>query len=282
MRFTKMHGCGNDYIVIGGFEQQGPAEPGRFARRACDRHRGIGADGLILLDPRDPATAAVARMRIFNPDGTEAEMCGNGIRCAAKWLRDHGAVDSDAFGVQTACGVVSVHVSREQAGETQVCVDMEAPVFDAKSIPTTLQGTPPVDVAVDVEGQSVRVTCLSTGNPHCVVFVDSLDDQRVRRLGPALERHEAFPNRTNVEFVQALSRSELAVRVWERGVGETLACGTGACAAAVASVLTHRAGERVRIRMRGGTLHVDWSDRRAVFLTGPAVEVFEGIWLGSM
>ena len=279
MRFHKMHGCGNDYVVIATFDQSVPCEPDRLARQICDRHRGVGADGVILLGSAED-TSAVARVRVFNPDGSEAEMCGNGIRCAAKWLRDHGQIDSDQFVIQTARGAVPVRVSREPGEETQVCVDMGSPVFEPERIPTQLTGTPPTNVTVSVAGTGIGVTCLSMGNPHCVVFVDSLDDERVRKLGPALESHSAFPNRTNVEFVQLLTPSELAVRVWERGVGETLACGTGACAAAVASILAKGIDEPVRIRMRGGTLHVQWPERKSVLLTGPAVEVFEGRWLG--
>ncbi|NOX56599.1 MAG: diaminopimelate epimerase [Planctomycetes bacterium] len=279
MRFHKMHGCGNDYVVIATFDQSGPREPDRLARQICDRHRGVGADGVILLGSAENASA-VACMRVFNPDGSEAEMCGNGIRCAAKWLHDRGQIDSDHFLIQTARRVVSVRVSREPGEETQVCVDMGPPVFEPERIPTQLTGTPPTNVTVSVAGTDIEVTCLSMGNPHCVVFVDSLDDERVRQLGPALENHSAFPNRTNVEFVQLLTPSELAVRVWERGVGETLACGTGACAAAIASILAKEICEPVRIRMRGGTLHVQWPERKSVLLTGPAVEVFEGHWLG--
>ena len=275
MNFTKLHGAGNDYVVIYGLDESVPEEASCLAIAMCHRRTGVGADGLIVILP---SQSADARMRIFNPDGSEAEMCGNGLRCVAKFLYDRSFVRERLMRIETGRGVLTVQVEERQRRVERARINMGHPVFERNSIPTTLTGDPPVNVRVEAAGDTWSVTCLSMGNPHCVVFPEQITDDLVCRAGRALERHPAFPNRTNVEFVQVLSRNELSVRIWERGVGETLACGTGACAALVASALTGRTDRKASVQMPGGILDVDWADSQDVFLTGPAVEVFSGTW----
>ncbi len=276
MRFTKMHGAGNDYIYVDCFQQPAPEDPAGLARRLSDRHFGIGGDGLILIGP---SSVADARMRIFNADGSEAEMCGNGIRCVAKYVYDHGIVRKPTLSIETGAGVLWVELEVAGGRVRRVRVDMGEPILQAERIPTTLPGNPVVGVPLHVSGQSLRVTCLSMGNPHCVVFVDRLSDDWVRQLGPQIEIDSHFPRRVNVEFVEVLSPAEVRMRVWERGSGETLACGTGACAACVAGVLAGRTARRIVAHLPGGDLELDWAPDNHVYLTGPAVEVFQGQWL---
>ncbi|HUG94232.1 MAG TPA: diaminopimelate epimerase [Planctomycetaceae bacterium] len=275
MRFTKMHGAGNDYVYVDCFQQPPPPNPGALARAVSDRHTGIGADGLILIEPSDVADA---RMRMWNADGTAGEMCGNGIRCVAKYLYERNLARKDVQTIDTGGGVKTLWPAVVNGRVEHVRVNMGRPILEAARIPTTLPGDPPVLAALDLADRRMSVTCVSMGNPHCVLFVEELTDHWVLSMGPVIEQHPAFPARINVEFVQVQSRSELAIRVWERGAGETLACGTGACAAAVAAVLAGRTGRTVACRLRGGTLEVDWSETGDVILTGPAVEVFEGDW----
>ena len=275
MRFTKMHGAGNDYVYVSGFDQSLPADLSALAVAVSDRHRGIGGDGLIAIEP---SGVADARMRIWNADGSEAEMCGNGVRCVAKYLYDRGIAQREELAVETGRGVLTLQLLVEHGAVERVRVNMGTPIFESSRIPTTLPGDPPVNVPLLVAGETVSVTCLSMGNPHCVVFVDELDDRWVRDYGPRVERHPVFPNRVNAGFAQVLSPRELLLRVWERGAGETLACGTGACAAAVAGVLTGRCERRVTCRLPGGDLELEWAGTGEVFLTGPAVEVFTGDW----
>jgi len=278
MRFTKMHGSRNDYVVIDGFAESLPGDLNGLARALCDRHTGIGADGLILVVPSETADVG---MRVFNADGSEAEMCGNGMRCLARFVCDHAIVTHSILRVETGRGIASARVHRIEDRVSSVEVDMGTPILAARQIPTTLAGDPPLDVDLDAAGRRVTATCLSMGNPHCILFLNRVDDDTVRRMGPAIETHEAFPHRTNVEFATVISEDHLALRVWERGVGETLACGTGACAAVVAGNLTHRTGRAVRVTLPGGALDVDWRPDNHVFLSGPAVEVFSGTWRGD-
>ena len=276
MRFTKMQGAGNDYIYVDCFRNPIPPDPPSLSRAMSDRRFGIGGDGLILICPSDKADA---RMRMFNADGSEAEMCGNGIRCLAKYVYDHGLVRKPALKIETARGILTVELDNSDGSVPQARVDMGEPILSADRIPTTLPGSPPIEVPLIIGDQTLRVTCVSMGNPHCVIFVDELSDRLVLETGPRLEKHAAFPRRTNVEFVHVNRPDDVSVRVWERGSGETLACGTGACAVAVAGVLTGRTQRRIVAHLRGGDLQLNWSEgNNHVFLTGPAVEVFSGDW----
>ena len=272
--FTKMHGAGNDFVVLDGVSAElPPLEP--LAARLCDRNFGIGADQLLVVRPSDPSVGADYRMQIFNADGSQVEMCANGIRCFYKFVRDRGLTGADEIGVETLSGVVRPR----WAGEGRVTVDMGRPVLAPAQIPTFLgEGAGPVlDVGLEVEGDELAVSSVSMGNPHCVVFVDDPDTAPVAELGPLLERHPAFPNRVNVEFVTAVSRERIRQRTFERGTGETLACGSGACAVAVVSMLKGVVERRVVIELRGGELEIAWADNDAsVFMTGPAAEVFTG------
>jgi diaminopimelate epimerase len=275
MKFTKMHGAGNDYVYVDAFRERLPHDLPELARVVSDRHRGIGGDGLILICPSEVADA---RMRMFNADGSEAEMCGNGVRCVAKFVYDHGIARKERLTIETGRGVLSLDLRVARGAVEGVRVNMGPPVLSAALIPTTLTGDPPLEQELQAAGRRFKVTCVSMGNPHCVTYVDALDDEWVHQVGPAVERHPAFPKRVNAEFVQIVSPQEVMVRVWERGSGETLACGTGACAVAVAGVLTGKTGNRLLARLPGGALELEWDGRGDVFMTGPAVEVFSGDW----
>ncbi len=275
MRFTKMHGAGNDYVYVDCFQEQRLGDLEALARAVSDRHTGIGGDGLILIMPSERADA---RMRMFNADGSEAEMCGNGIRCLAKYVYDHGIAAKPKLTIETGNGLLDLQLEVAGGKVSQVRVNMGPPIFTAAEIPTTLAGNPPISVPLEVAGRSLRVTSLSMGNPHCVTFLDELTDEWVHGIGPQIERHPAFPRRVNAGFAQILSRSEINLRVWERGSGETQACGTGACAAAVACVLNDLADRTVVAHLPGGDLTLEWAESGEVFMTGPAVEVFSGEW----
>ncbi len=277
MLFTKMHGLGNDFVVFGALDGL-PIPEGQlsiFAQSVCDRRFGVGADGVIWLLP---SSAADFQMRIFNPDGSEGEMCGNGIRCAAKWLYDRDYVKGEVVRIETLAGVKKVWIQAKKDETFAVTVDMGEPHFEPSQIPTTLSdGKEALEVPLQVNGiGAFVVNAVSIGNPHCVIFADALDTLPLEAVGPKLEHHPAFPQRTNVELVQVLSRTELRVRVWERGVGLTLACGTGACASLAAAVRTGRADRKAVVHLPGGDLEVDWSDDGHIYMIGPAVEVFRG------
>lgn len=276
LRFTKMHGAGNDYIYVEGFTQPVPADPAALARRIAHRRFGVGGDGLILILP---SAVADVRMQMFNADGSEAEMCGNGIRCVAKYVYDHGVCGRDELRIETGAGVLPVALEIAAGRVRRVRVDMGPPVLAAARIPTTLPGDPVVDRELRVAQRALRVTCVSMGNPHCVLFVPELSDPWVLGVGPLIEQDEHFPARVNVEFVEVVSPRELRQRTWERGSGETWACGTGASAVCVAGVLTGRTERRVLIHLRGGDLELVWDEGdNHVYLTGPAEEVFTGEW----
>ncbi len=277
MRFLKMQGCGNDYIYVDCFRQSPQRDLPALSRAISDRHFGVGADGLILICPSERADA---RMRMFNADGSEAEMCGNGIRCVAKFVHDRGIVRKPTITVETGRGVLTLDLDVKNGKVERVRVDMGEPILQAQRIPTTLPGDPPVNVPLEVGGRTLAVTCVSMGNPHCVSYVDGeLSDALVHGIGPQVERHPAFPRRVNAEFVRVNRPDDVTMRVWERGSGETLACGTGACAVAVAGVLTGRSARAVTIHLTGGDLELHWSDEdNHVYMTGPAVEVFSGEW----
>jgi len=293
MRFTKMHGAGNDYVYVNAFEELLPADLPRLAIAVSDRHKGIGSDGLILIRP---SSVADARMQMFNADGSEAEMCGNGVRCVAKYVYDHGIARKETLRIETGRGVLTLNVFAANGTVDRVRVGMGQPILKSAEIPTLLDGDPPTMVQLDIADKPtfvgrlglggsgawtwhpLQATRVSMGNPHCVIFVDEITDDLVLGAGPQIECHHVFPNRVNVEFVKVLSRSETIMRVWERGSGETQACGTGACAAAVAGVLAGLTERRVLTHLSGGDLELEWSESGEVFMTGPAAEVFEGVW----
>jgi diaminopimelate epimerase len=270
-----MQGAGNDYVYVDCFAEPMPQRPDELARRVSDRHFGIGADGLILICP---SRQADARMRMFNADGSESEMCGNGVRCVAKYVHDHGLCRKETLRIETGRGVLTLGLEVADGVAQRIRVDMGEPILDAQRIPTTLSGSPVVDAALDVAGQPLRVTCVSMGNPHCVTFVDKLTDAWVLGVGPKVEIDPHFPRRVNAEFVEVLSPSEVRMRVWERGSGETLACGTGACAVCVAGVLAGRTERKIVAHLPGGDLELHWTEDGHVAMTGPAVEVFTGEW----
>lgn len=275
MRFTKMHGAGNDYVYVDCFSEPFPTDPAELAIAVSDRHKGIGADGLILICPSERGDA---RMRMYNADGSESEMCGNGIRCVAKYVHDHGIAKKDLLRIETGRGILTLQLYVEQGQAQRVRVNMGPPILKSADIPTTLPGDPPVKQPLSVGDREIRVTCLSMGNPHCVTFVDEINDDWVLGIGPQIEKHPAFPRRVNAEFIQVLSPTEFNMRVWERGSGETQACGTGACAACVAGVLAGVSERRVLAHLPGGDLVLEWAESGDVFLTGEAVEVFSGDW----
>ncbi len=275
MKFTKMHGAGNDYVYVDCFAETVPRDIPRLAIAVSDRHKGIGADGLILICPSEKGDA---RMRMFNADGSESEMCGNGVRCVAKFVYDHGIVREDRLQIETGRGVLAIDLETSHGKVARARVNMGAPILEAAKIPTTLSGNPPIRQKLSAGGHEFEVTCVSMGNPHCVTFVDQLSDDWVLRIGPEVERHPAFPRRVNAEFIQIISPGEFHMRVWERGSGETQACGTGACASTVAGVLTGLTERRVLAHLPGGDLELEWGADGDVYLTGPAVEVFSGEW----
>ena len=270
--FTKMHGTSNDYIYVNAFTTKVP-NPAAVAQKVSDRRTGIGGDGLILICPSDTAHA---RMEMYNADGSRGEMCGNGIRCVGKYLYDHGLARANPLRVDTDAGVKTLFLELQNDKVSHVTVDMGEPILEGPCIPVAAAGQV-IDQPLVVNGESYRVTCVSMGNPHCVTFVRAVEPLELGKLGPRFEHHYFFPRRVNTEFIQMLSPTELRMRVWERGSGETWACGTGACAAAVAAVLNHKAGRRVTVHLRGGDLEIEWrAEDNHVYLTGPAQEVFEG------
>lgn len=274
MKFTKMHGAGNDYVYIDG-AAEAIDDPAALARAVSDRNFGIGGDGLILILP---SAVADVRMRIFNPDGSEAEMCGNGLRCVAKYAYDHGLVPRLTMTVETGAGLLPVELFANPAGRVErVRVNMGRPRLTRGEIPMAGPAAEQViDDELTVLDRIFRITCVSMGNPHCVIFVDDVATFPVALYGAAIENHPLFPRRTNVEFVQVLSPGEVRQRTWERGAGETLACGTGASAVTVAGLLTGRTGGRLLNHLAGGDLELAWDGSGEVFMTGPAAEVFTG------
>jgi diaminopimelate epimerase len=274
MRFVKMHGAGNDYVYIDGFSTP-VADPAALAVAVSDRHFGIGSDGLILILP---SNIADVRMRMFNSDGSEAEMCGNGVRCVAKYAYDHGLVKGREITVETGAGVKALQLFTNAADKVErVRVNMGPPRLSRGEIPMTGPAADTVvNEALTILDRTFAITCVSMGNPHCVIFVDGVTDFPVEKYGPLIENHPLFPRRTNVEFVEVVSRREVRQRTWERGAGETLACGTGASAVVVAGVLTGRTERVLRNVLLGGPLEMEWVENGPVFMTGPAVQVFAG------
>jgi diaminopimelate epimerase len=271
MLFWKMHGLGNDYIVIDNREEKiSGRQAAELAKRVCERRLSVGADGLLLVSN---SKAADSKMRIFNPDGSEAEMCGNGIRCFAKYCFENSIVPKLKFTVETLSGVKHVWLTLKDGEVAGVKVDIGMPNWKRSSLPMVGHGTC-INENLDVDGETCRVTCLSMGNPHCIIFVDKVDNFPVEQIGPKVENNKAFPKRTNVGFVQVLNRDELKVRVWERGVGETLACGTGTCAAVAAANKLGKVGNKITVHVLGGDYQVEVNE--SLFLSGAAEKVFEG------
>jgi diaminopimelate epimerase len=276
MRFTKMHGIGNDYVYVDCFEQDVP-DPAATAVAVSDRHFGVGGDGLILVLP---STEADVRMRMFNADGGEAQMCGNGIRCVAKYAYDHGRSRANPMRVETAAGIKQIELTIGPDGKVAaVTVDMGAPVLDPDRIPVKVPQKQAVDVTLRTASRAFQMTCVSMGNPHAVMFVDDVHAVPLETLGPEIEHHPLFPERINVHFAEVHSPTELTMRTWERGSGITLACGTGASAVCVAAALTHRTGRRITAHLPGGDLRLHWRpEDDHVLMSGPATEVFTGEW----
>ncbi len=275
MKFTKMQGCGNDYVYVNAFEEQVADIPGT-AIKMSDRHFGVGSDGLVLILPSEEQDF---RMRMFNADGSEAEMCGNAIRCVGKYVFDHGMTHQTTVTIQTEAGVKVLELTVEEGQVTYARVDMGEPILTASEVPVVSELTPVVGELMVVDQRAYAMTCVSMGNPHAITFVDEITDGHVHGVGPKLEIHAAFPRKTNVEFVKVIDKDTLEMRVWERGSGETLACGTGACATLVAAVLNGKSNRKAAVNLIGGQLIIEWDEAtNHVFMSGPAVTVFEGVW----
>ena len=274
MKFTKMQGAGNDYVYVDCFQER-VEDPAAVAVKVSNRNFGIGSDGLILIMPSDKADV---KMRMFNSDGSESEMCGNGIRCVAKYAFDHGIVATKEISAETGAGILTLQLVTGADGKVEkVRVNMGPPRLTRSEIP--MQGDPQekvIDQPLNILHSTFNITCASMGNPHCVIFVEDVESFQVEKYGPLIENHELFPRRTNVEFVQIISRSEVRQRTWERGAGETLACGTGSSAVTAACVLNGLTEKKILNHLSGGDLEMEWGDDGNIYMTGPAVEVFSG------
>lgn len=287
MRFTKMHGLGNDYVYVDCLKEKVDS-PSEMARFVSDRHFGVGSDGLILINPSGEADF---EMEMYNADGSRSEMCGNGIRCVGKYVYDYGLTDKTSISVETLGGIKHLELTVEKGEVSCVKVDMGRPRFEAAEIPVLTGGAEGagnpgeelegrgrvIDAPIVVDGKEYRMTCVSMGNPHAVVYMEDVKGLNIEKIGPKFEHHRRFPQRVNVEFARVIDRSTVEMRVWERGSGETLACGTGACAVAVASILNGLTEDKVTVRLLGGDLQIEW-DKEAdrVYMTGPAETVFDG------
>jgi diaminopimelate epimerase len=289
MQFTKMQGIGNDYVYVNCFAEQ-VSDPSSLAKAVSDRHFGIGSDGLILICPSKVADVA---MRMFNADGSESQMCGNGIRCVAKYTYDHNLVRADgefsvpggatypaSLNIETGNGILKVGlVVNGNDKVQQVCVNMGQPILEGRRIPVAMDGEKLINVPFELEGRTYQMTCVSMGNPHAVFFCNDVAAVELEKIGPKIEHHTLFPQRVNAHFVQIKNRGEFTMRTWERGSGITLACGTGACACAVAALLTGRCGRQTLAHLPGGDLKLSWSEAdNCVYMIGPATEVFSGVW----
>lgn len=280
MKFTKMHGCGNDYIYIfTGTENIPEGSRSQLAVRLSDRHKGIGSDGLIFINPADEADF---EMEMYNSDGSRGAMCGNGIRCVGKYVYDHGLTDRTTLDILTGSGIKKLELKIENGIATGATVNMGKPILEASKIPVVMNGRdetqPVISIPIDIKNRSYNITCVSIGNPHCVIFVDNpVENVDLCDLGPLFEHHVIFPDRVNTEFNNVLDRSHLVMRVWERGAGETMACGTGACASVVAAVLNGLTDRQVRVSLLGGDLDIKWDESDdCIYMTGPAETSFEG------
>lgn len=274
MKFIKMHGLGNDYVYVNGFTEHVP-DPARLSQLISDRHQGVGSDGLILILP---SRTADVRMEMYNADGSHSEMCGNGIRCVAKYALDRGLVRDPVFRIETDAGVKTVECRVVEGKVRSVRVDMGAPGLHPRAIPCTIAGERIVEHPLVVDGQRWNITCVSMGNPHAVIFVPDVQSVALAGIGPRIEHAPEFPERVNVHVAQIVSTQHVHMRTWERGSGLTQACGTGACAVAVAAVLARSAQRRLTVSLPGGDLDIEWAADNHVFKTGPAVEVFDGDW----
>jgi diaminopimelate epimerase len=276
MKFTKMHGAGNDYVYINCFEES-VDNPKDLAVKLSDRNFGIGSDGLILIKPGDKAPI---KMDMYNSDGSWSEMCGNGLRCVAKYVYDRGMIENEEFAIETGAGILKVHVFPKNGLVESVEINMGEPILKAKDIPINGFSDTVINQKIDVLDKTFFFTGVSMGNPHCVIFLDSedVDSFDLQKYGPIIENHSLFPNRVNVEFVKVISPKEVIQRTWERGSGETLACGTGASAVQVAGVLNNKTENTILNHLRGGDLYLRWDDNKNVYLKGPAVSVFDGEW----
>ena len=273
MKFTKMHGIGNDYVYMDCTRDR-LENPGEIARLVSDRHKGIGSDGLILIQSSDEADFEMA---MYNADGSYGKMCGNGIRCVAKYVYDNGLIDKTEISVISGGAVKYLKLTVENGKVKKVRVNMGEPILKPSEIPVVGEGEKLVAAPIVVDNQVYEMTCVSMGNPHAVVFMDNVADLAIEKIGPYFENHERFPKRTNTEFVKVIDRNTVEMRVWERGTGETLACGTGACATVVACILNGLTENQVTVKLLGGELEIFWDrDANLVFMTGPAATVFEG------
>ena len=279
MKFTKMHGIGNDYVYVNCFKEQ-VVNPSEIAKKVSDRHFGIGSDGLILIKPSDVADF---EMDMYNADGSQGAMCGNGIRCVAKYVYDYGLTDKTRIHVATKSGIKVLDLTVKDGKVQEVCVDMGAPILKPDEIPVDVQAAEAageerlVNWPIQVNGAPYHMTCVSMGNPHCIVPVEDPGRLVIEEIGPKFENNPAFPDRVNTEFIRVLDRKTVEMRVWERGSGETLACGTGACAVAVACILNGWTEDEVTVKLLGGPLRIFWDrEKNTVFMTGPATVVFDG------
>lgn len=274
MKFTKMHGLGNDYVYVNCLEEK-VENPQEVSRMVSDRHFGIGSDGLILIKPSEIADF---RMDMYNADGSQAEMCGNGIRCVGKYVYDYGLTDKKSISVETLAGIKYLDFVIEDGKVSFITVDMGEPELYSKSIPVISENDKVIEERIEAAGREWKMTCVSMGNPHCVVFIDEpVKDFPLEQVGPAFECHERFPKKINTEFIEVLDRKTVNMRVWERGSGETMACGTGACASAVAAILCGYTEDEITLHLLGGDLIVRWDkENNRVFMTGPAAVVFDG------
>ena len=273
MKFTKMQGIGNDYVYVNCFEET-VKHPSEVAKFISDRHFGIGSDGLIMICPSEVADC---KMVMYNSDGSQSQMCGNGVRCVGKYIHDKGLTDKTTVTVETLGGIKTLELHLKDGQVDTITVDMGEPILDPEHIPVKSEKSRFIAEHVEVEGKTYSITAVSMGNPHAIVYVEDTDNLDLPKLGPGFEHHEIFPERTNTEFIQVIDDKTLKMRVWERGAGETLACGTGACAALVASVLTGRSQRTAKLKLLGGDLEIQWDENtNHVFMTGPAAFVFDG------
>lgn len=275
MKFTKMQGLGNDYVYVNGFEER-IENPSEMAVKVSNRNFGVGSDGLILINPSEKADF---EMEMYNADGSRGEMCGNGIRCVAKYVYDYGLTDKTHISVETLGGIKYLDLTVEDGKVVLVRVDMGSPILTPAQIPVIADEAEAVAVPILVDETEYQMTCVSMGNPHAVVFMDDIEHLEIEKIGPKFEHHERFPNRVNTEFVKVLDRQTASMRVWERGSGETLACGTGACAVAVACILGGYTENKVTVKLLGGDLLIEWDrEQNKIYMTGPAAVVFDGVW----
>ncbi len=275
MKFTKMQGCGNDYVYVNGFVEKLDMETKPdIVRRLSDRHFGIGSDGVIFINPSEKADF---EMEMYNADGSRSQMCGNGIRCVAKYVYDHGMTDKTSLSIESYGAMKYIDLTVENGKVTMVRVNMGAPILTAKDVPVVSEKEQVIDEEIEVQGNTYRMTCVSVGNPHAIVFMDDVKNLDIEKIGPFFENHKRFPERVNTEFVRVIDRNTVEMRVWERGTGETLACGTGCSAIVVACCLNGLTENKITIKVLGGELVCEW-DREAnlVYMTGPAVSVFDG------